>query len=171
VYVLKDINSYGGLYAVDHYGHVWSLKHTSSRREGLKKPYVNTGGYLRVNLYDEQGRAKKHYVHRLVAQTFLPNPEGYPAVNHISANKSDNSLSNLEWCDAKYNIAESRRLGLQKDMRVSAFSVNTGESRSYKRLKDAATDLADKPWAFNFLRKKQGNNFNFCEWRIEVMPT
>lgn len=167
---MKEIKGYEGLYAIDENGNVWSLVHNSSRRKKKLKPYVNTGGYLRVNLYDESGIVKKHYVHRLVAQAFLPNPEGLPAVNHISANKKDNSVGNLEWCDAKYNIAESRRLGLQKDKEVQAVSIITGELKTYSNIKKAAMDLAGKDWAFQYLRQRHGNEFFYGEWRIEVMP-
>ncbi|WEG14140.1 HNH endonuclease [Pullulanibacillus sp. KACC 23026] len=167
----KEIKGFEGLYADDTSGNVWSLKHDAHRRKKKLKPYVNTGGYLRVNLYDENSKVSKCYVHRLVAQAFIPNPFDLPDVNHISANKSDNTLSNLEWCDAKYNIAESRRLGLQSDKNVKAFSIITGEIRNYERIKDAATDIAGKHWAFGYLRKRHGDRFYYREWRIEVMPS
>lgn len=167
----KDIRGFEGLYGVDIVGNIYSLKHTSSRRKRKLKPYVNTGGYLRVNLYDMDGKVHKKYVHRLVALTFIPNPANKPDVNHIKANKSDNSLANLEWCDAKYNIAESRRLGLQGDKRVKAMSIITGEVKSFERIKDAAENIAGKEWAFDYLRKKLGDTFYYGEWRIEVMLT
>lgn len=167
---MKEIKGYEGLYAVDHQGNVWSVVHNSSRRKKKLKPYVNTGGYLRVNLYDINGKVTKCYVHRLVAKAYLPNPHNLPDVNHKSANKKDNSVENLEWCDAKYNIAESRRLGLQKDKKVQALSIITGEFKSYNNIKDAATDITGKNWAFQYLRQKYGNEFFYGEWRIEVMP-
>lgn len=169
--IIKEILGYEGLYAVDKHGNVYSLVHNSSRRKGKLKPYVNTGGYLRVNLYDRNGKVKKHYVHRLVAQTFLPNPKNLPHVNHIDANKNNNTVDNLEWCTEKYNIAESRRLGLQKrDKAVKAFSIITGETRLYPCIKKAAKGLTGKDWGFGYEIKKHGNKFNYREWRIEVMP-
>ena len=167
---MKEIEYYKGLYAVDEKGNVWSLKHTSSRRKGLLKPYVNTGGYLRVNLYDELGKVKKHYVHRLVAQTYLTNPKNYPHVNHIIPDKNNNSLSNLEWCDEKYNVAESRRLGLQKDKKVRAFSIISGETKDFCNIREAATNFAGKHWSFGYLIKKYGHQFYYGVWRIEVVP-
>jgi len=167
---MKEIPGYAGLYAVDECGAVWSLLHTSSRRKGQIKPYTNTGGYQRVNLYDNAGNVKKHYVHRLVAQTYLPNPLKLPAVNHINANKRDNSIGNLEWCDAKYNIAESRKLGLQRDYQVTALNFITGELREYSSLKQAAIDLSGKPWAFRYPYARHGAVFYYGLWRLEVMP-
>jgi len=168
---MKEIKGYEGLYAVDEKGNVYSLLHNSSRRKGKLKPYINTGGYLRVNLYDSKGKVKKYYVHRLVASAYLPNENNYPAVNHISANKADNSVENLEWCTAKYNIAESRKLGLQKDKKVQAFSIITGEVKKYNSIKEAAKDIAGKDWAFHYKRKRLGDEFYHDEWRIEVMSS
>lgn len=168
--MIKEIRGFEGLYAVDSDGNVWSLLQTSSRRKGKLKPYVNTGGYRRVNLYDQHGKVHKSYVHRLVAAAFLPNPSNLPAVNHINADKSNNSVGNLEWCDAEYNIAESRRLGLQKDMKIRVISILTGEVHFFNRLKDAAINLTGKEWGLQFLRQKYGDTFFFKEWKVEVMP-
>jgi hypothetical protein len=168
---VKEIKGYEGLYAVDKQGNIWSLLHNSSRRKGKLKPYVNTGGYLRVNLYDTKGKVTKYYVHRLVAEAYLPNPDNLPAVNHKSANKKDNSDGNLEWCDAKYNIAESRRLGLQRDKKVRAISLITGELKNFNNVKEAAISFTGKFWAFRYLMQKHGNEFYYGEWRIEVMPS
>jgi len=59
---------------------------------------------LRIELTDRDGDRKKFPVHRLVASTFIPNPNNYPQINHKDEDKTNNSISNLEWCTAKYNI-------------------------------------------------------------------
>jgi ATP-dependent Lon protease len=123
-------------------------------------------GIQRVRIISEV----QHSPYRLVAAAFLPNPGNLPAVNHINADKSNNSVENLEWCDAEYNIAESRRLGLQNDKKVKVLSILTGEVRFYDRIKDAATNLAGKEWAFRILRQKYGDTFFYGEWKVEVMP-
>mgnify|MGYP003312062017 CR=1 FL=1 len=64
-------------------------------------------GYMQLNLVTGDGRRKKEYVHRLVAITFLPNPEKLPQVNHIDRNRSNNVLPNLEWVTSKENVAKS----------------------------------------------------------------
>lgn len=58
----------------------------------------NGNGYMKVNLGH-----KSYYVHRLVAEAFISNPNNLPQVNHKDENKKNNSVDNLEWCDAKYN--------------------------------------------------------------------
>lgn len=90
------IKGYEGLYEIDRYGNVYSVKTTKSRRKGLIKPQDNGIGYQRVNLFDENGKSRKHYVHRLVAIAFIPNPENKPNVNHIDCNIKNNNVENLE---------------------------------------------------------------------------
>ena len=59
-------------------------------------PETTEKGYLRVDLM-RNGERKHMKVHRLVAETFIPNPHRKPQANHIDGNKQNNSISNLEW--------------------------------------------------------------------------
>lgn len=65
-------------------------------------PRNNGTGYFKVTLSNDQGR-KDFYVHRLVALSFLPNPNNLPCVNHKNENRADNNINNLEWCSYQYN--------------------------------------------------------------------
>lgn len=65
---------------------------------------VSNAGYLRVELRDKQGNAKKYSVHRIVAETFIPNPLSKPQVNHLDENKINNAVENLEWVTPKENM-------------------------------------------------------------------
>ena len=69
---------------------------------GILKPEITNDGYLQVALYNNGKRYWKR-VHRLVAQTFLPNPNNLPEVNHKDENPSNSNLQNLEWCTTSYN--------------------------------------------------------------------
>lgn len=80
----------------------------------LTQIYDKYCGYYIVTLVSEKGKRKNKRVHRLLMETFVPNPNNYPQVNHIDGNKLNNSLSNLEWCTAKHNTQEAIRLGLSK---------------------------------------------------------
>lgn len=64
-------------------------------------------GYYQVTVF-----GKNHYMHRLLATYFIPNPDNKPYVNHIDGNKSNNSISNLEWCTANENMTHARDTGL-----------------------------------------------------------
>ena len=70
-------------------------------------------GYRVVNLFKD-GKFKNHYIHRLVAIAFLPNPDNLPEVNHKDEDKTNNKVENLEWCTAKENAnygTRNERLG------------------------------------------------------------
>lgn len=71
------------------------------------KANVNHNGYKTVSLYDNN-IGKHFYVHRIVAETFLSNPNKWPVVNHKNGVKDDNRVENLEWCTHKYNSQHSK---------------------------------------------------------------
>lgn len=96
-----DIAGYEGLYAINDRGKVWSY-----RKNVFLKPFL-ARGYCKVRLYKD-GESKQVLVHRLVAEAFLPNPQGLPQINHKDENKKNNCVDNLEWCDTKYNINYGR---------------------------------------------------------------
>lgn len=89
VEIWKDIKGYEGLYRVSNTGKVFSYK---SNRE----LHANTHGYLVVGLTKDKKQRHK-YIHRLVAEAFLPNPKNKPEVNHIDHNTHNNHVTNLEW--------------------------------------------------------------------------
>ena len=83
-------------YSVNDLGEVFNNKTGRKLKQTIKK------GYCGVYLYNKEGR-KFFLVHRLVATTFIPNPNNYPEVNHKDENPLNNNVNNLEWCTSKYN--------------------------------------------------------------------
>ena len=98
----KDIKGYEGKYQVSNFGRVKSLNYKNSNQEGYLTPSLSNRGYYRVSL-TINGITKQFNIHRLVAETFLPNPSNLNCVNHKDENRLNNSVANLEWCSLEYN--------------------------------------------------------------------
>lgn len=96
-------------YEITKDGKIISLKHNKKREI---KGYIDKYGYRRVLLYVD-GKRTKFFAHRLVALTYIPNPDNLPQVNHKDGNKLNNNVENLEWCSAKENIAHAIKTGLR----------------------------------------------------------
>lgn len=107
--IWKPIRGYYGLYEISSKGRVRALiDHNKKKAPYIKKTEVIKGGYLRVQL-TKYGQRKRFMVHRLVAEAFIPNPNGWPQINHIDERKNNNNVSNLEWCSRSYNIRYGTR--------------------------------------------------------------
>lgn len=85
-------------------------KGTRVEKGMILKQWLNKRGYLRVAFRKDSKLVNKP-VHRLVAQTFIPNPYNLPQVNHKDCNPQNNSVSNLEWCTPEYNIEYREKYG------------------------------------------------------------
>ena len=97
-------------YEVSNYGNVRSIDRYVSRNgctvfiKGKLLEQSSVRGYKRVTLYYGSRNVKKQiFVHRLVAENFIENPNCHPYINHKDENKLNNCSDNLEWCTAKYN--------------------------------------------------------------------
>ena len=98
----RDIPGYEGLYAATEDGRIWSHR---------QKKFMKTGGepdnYQIIWLVNENHKGRSEYVHRLIAQTFIPNPDNLPVVNHKDEHKDHNWVDNLEWCTQRTNLIYS----------------------------------------------------------------
>ena len=115
--IWKDIKGYEGKYQVSSLGNVKSLLDKQlNKREIILKPSLNHKGYLRVYLSKDSKKSTKT-IHRLVAETFIPNLESKKTVNHIDGNKINNRVDNLEWLSNTENQKHAWELGLKKALK------------------------------------------------------
>lgn len=129
--IWKDIKGYEGLYMISSLGNVKSLNYRRSGRAKNLKLKDSTSGYKMVVLCKDKIKKDK-IVHRLVAETFIPNPKNYPQTNHKDEDKHNNEVDNLEWCTEKYN--SNYGTGAKR-----AAKSNTGKKRT-KEHKEARSE-------------------------------
>lgn len=141
--VWKDVVGYEGFYQVSNKGNVYSVERKDSRgqRRGgrILKPRYTRRSYIQVQLW-KNGKSKNKYTHRLVAESFIPNPKGFLEINHKDENKSNNRVENLEWCTREYNNTYGTRIERivqKKSKKVRAVNVKTGEVLTFNSVKEA----------------------------------
>lgn len=145
--IWKTIPGYEGYYEASTRGRVRSLDRivnnlnkTDNRKQKIIKPHLAGRGYLEL-LLSKDGAKQHKLVHRLIAETFLPNPNMLPQVNHKDENKTNNCIENLEWCTAKYNMnygTIKEQLGKNKRKPVLQLSKNGDIINTFNSLTEAA---------------------------------
>lgn len=132
--IWKDIPGYEGYYQVSNRGRV-----RNSKSGRIKRPGIQGTGYYQTMLSMQAVRTHP-LVHRLVAETFIPNPENKPQINHKNGDKTDNRVENLEWCTMSENLYHRHRvLGQPGGRSKAVVCLTTGES--YPSAKAAAKAL------------------------------
>ena len=114
--IWRNISGYEGLYQVSNTGIIRSstrVTHLGQIVTGREMSVVSDDdGYI-VGTLSLNGHVRMYKVHRLVAQAFIPNPNNLPEINHRNGIKSDNTISNLEWCSDLDNQLHAIRTGLK----------------------------------------------------------
>ena len=151
----------GTKYEVNENGEV-----RNSETGHIKSTRLNRCGYPEVRLYID-GKCRNKLVHRYVAEAFIPNPHGYPSVNHIDENKLNNRADNLEWCDVKYNInygTRTKRSSAGRGKRVSAY-INGEKVAEYASISEAANATGAKQENITNVLRGRGKTAAGYEWR------
>lgn len=133
--IWKDVLGYEGLYQVSNIGRIKSMARYivcghggRNKRETILKNQTHPQGYPQIEL-NVGGKFRLIKIHRLVAESFLPNPNGLLVVNHINGIKEDNRVENIEWCTHQHNIIHAVKTGLRK--------VGRGEKSGNVKLKES----------------------------------
>lgn len=136
---MKQIPEYNNRYSITTDGKIYS--HLSNR---FLVQRLDKDGYPRATLMKSEGEQVTRHVHRLVALTYLNNPDNMPHVNHIDGNKENNHFSNLEWCTCQYNRLHAVDNGLVQNVKKHsdelAHKVISYIMDGWRR-KDVATSL------------------------------
>lgn len=154
--VWKDVVGWEGLYMVSNLGRIRANQRVvrtkggslKINREKILRQKQTKYGYMEVCLQEKE--TKRHqfvFVHRLVAESFIKNPNGFPFINHIDECKTNNNIDNLEWCTAKYNCNYGTRIERQiisqrnnhpNCKKVLCMSLDGKEIHTYNSLSSAA---------------------------------
>ena len=145
----KEIKGYEGKYIISNFGEVISLPRTKQNNSNKQyvEPreicrYINKrNGYVYVHLCND-GEERTIRLHRLVAETFIPNPNKLPQINHIDGNKENNRIDNLEWCTASENEKHAYKIGLANNnnqkIKVGQYSIKGELLRTFDSLSEAS---------------------------------
>ena len=137
----KPIIGYEKSYEVSNLGNVRSIDRFVNNKNGVPNSIRNgrqlaqfhtSMGYLRVGL-KANGKEENYFVHRLVAEAFIPNPNHYSCINHKDENRSNNCVSNLEWCSYKYNNDYGNR-------KSKVFQSRETNKKGFKRVRQYSLD-------------------------------
>lgn len=118
--IWKDLPPY---YQISNFGNIRSCARGKWK---LKQTQIVRDGYVKVVLANNR-KYKSYFVHRLVAEAFVPNRDNKPQVNHKNGVKTDNRAVNLEWVSASENINHAYNTGLNKHLKYKIKCVETGE--------------------------------------------
>lgn len=170
--VWKDILD--GRYKISSFGRLKG----NGKKKVIIKLFVNVKGYYR---YYSTFHKKNFSIHRLVAESFIPNPTGKPQVNHIDGNILNNCVSNLEWCTGSENQLHCCRIGLRvssQKQRISAkiqgekmgkpviqFDLMGNKINNFQSGRDAARKLGLNPMSITRCARGERKKYKNYIWR------
>lgn len=137
--IWRPVKNFEGIYEVSNLGRVKGLdriKPNGRKQKGMiRKTHLTPDGYVIVGL-SKNGKSYTGKLHRMVATAFLDNPNNLKEVNHIDEDKTNNKVSNLEWCDRYYNIHYGSSMS-KYSKPVVQLTIDGELIRTYASMEDA----------------------------------
>lgn len=138
-------------YYVSDYGRIWSER----SQRFIKSKRLDKAGHVGITIGIGDGKRIYKYLHRLIAEEFIPNPSNHPVVRHLNDDPKDNYVDNLAWGTQKDNMRdckengrdyiltdEDREKGFEKTrVPITAINLATGEKKRYRSISEAGRDL------------------------------
>lgn len=177
--VWKDVVGYENLYEVSNFGRVRTNKnkityteihgerHWKQRilKQKIHKRPRSTNFSLRVCLW-KNGKSKSFLVSRLVAMSFLENPNNLPQINHIDGNSMNNNINNLEWCTAKENVNHAFENGLINSCKkIMLINKTTNEVFEFNSRAKASKFMKKNKGYINMMLKRNKNENDEFIWK------
>lgn len=135
--IWKDVKDYEGLYQVSNYGNVKRIKDNY-----IFKQNKNSRGY-RIITFTKNKKEKSVSVHRIVAETFISNPNNLSQINHIDGDKMNNKVDNLEWCTQSENMKHAYKTGLEikKGKKVKQYDLEGNYIKTWNKMNEAEKEM------------------------------
>lgn len=159
--IWKDIKGYEGLYKISNFGNIISFHKGKitilNLKKRINKSRGNKFGYYRCSLYKD-GNTKNFYVHKLVALSFIPNPENKKYIDHINGNSLDNNVNNLRWC----TVSENNRNPISRGRWFLSFGkkapkiIRKADEKIFLSYTDVSEILCENPENISRKLKKNG---------------
>ena len=138
----------------------------------ILKPAISRCGYYTVALMKDK-KQRTHYIHRLLANNFIKNPNNYSDVNHIDGNKLNNNINNLEWCSHQQNIVHAYKTKLIHQPRgkshplskkILQYNLLTGEITYWDSLIDVERKKGYSTGSIHYALQEVGRTYKNCHW-------
>jgi hypothetical protein len=149
--VWKDIKGYEGLYEISNLGRIKSM--WRKKESQLLFGFYQNGRIITTHTHKNKSiivslrkdsKHKRHYLHRLLAIAFIPNPHNKPCINHLDGNRSNNEMDNIEWCTYKENSEHAYNNNLtSRNDKITLTNLSSGEVKGFRSQRKACIFLCE----------------------------